>query len=246
MGEIHIGTSGWSYKHWKESFYPSGFKAKDYLSYYSQHFSCVEINSSFYHLTRASTVEGWLEQVPPSFKFCPKISRYLSHSKQLHDPHEPLKIFFNVYEIMKEHMGPVLIQLPASVKFKEDVAIELYRILQREYFDYSFAIEVRDESWFSDRSLLLMQEYNISLVFAHSSKFPYFEEFTSRNIYIRFHGPNSLYGSSYSDEMLKEYAEKISVWKNEGYVVWAFFNNDINGHAISNAKRLQELIGLDI
>jgi uncharacterized protein YecE (DUF72 family) len=246
MREIHIGTSGWSYKDWKETFYPPKLKPTDYLSFYSEHFSCTEINSSFYHLTRASTIESWLEKVPKSFKFCPKISRYLSHSKQLHDSKEPLKVFFGIYELMKKQMGPVLIQLPASVKFIEEVVFDFYQNLRQDYSDYDFAIEVRDESWFSDRSLRLMQEYCIILVIAQSSKFPYLEAFTAENIYIRFHGPESLYGSSYSDEALKEYSKKMIAWKKAGHAVWAFFNNDINGHAIANAKRLQEFVNLDI
>jgi uncharacterized protein YecE (DUF72 family) len=145
---------------------------------------------------------------------------------------------------MKKQMGPVLVQLPASVKFKEEIVMDFYENLKQDYSDYNFAMEVRDESWFSDRSLLLMQDFGITLVIAQSSKFPYFEALTAPNIYIRFHGPESLYGSSYSDEALKEYSEKMIAWKNENYTVWAFFNNDINGHAISNAKRLQEFINL--
>lgn len=244
MGTIHIGTSGWSYKHWKDTFYPPKLKPTDYLSFYSKHFSCTEINSSFYHVTKASTIESWLKKVPENFRFCPKISRYISHSKQLHDPMEPLKVFFDVYELMKKQMGPVLIQLPARVKFKEEIVENFYGILKQDYSDYTFAMEVRDESWFSDRSLLLMQDYGITLVIAQSSEFPYFEAFTAPNIYIRFHGPDNLYGSSYSDEALKEYAKKIIAWNEEKYKVWAFFNNDINGHAIANAKRLQEFINL--
>ncbi len=246
MGKIYIGTSGWSYKHWKETFYPPKLKPADYLNFYSEHFSCTEINSSFYHLTRASTIESWLDKVPKRFKFCPKMSRYLSHSKQLHNATEPLRIFFDVYERMNKQMGPVLVQLPASVKFKEEVILDFYENLKQDYSDYNFAMEVRNESWFSDRSLLLMQEFGISLVMAQSNKFPYLEALTAKNIYIRFHGPESLYSSSYSDEILKEYSEKIIAWKNEKYTIWAFFNNDINGHAIANAKRLQEFVSLDI
>lgn len=246
MAKINIGTSGWSYKHWKETFYPPKLKSTDYLSFYSEYFSCTEINSSFYHLTKASTIENWLSKVPKNFKFCPKMSRYLSHSKQLHDSREPLKVFFSVYELMKQQMGPVLVQLPANVKFKEEIAFNFFQNLRQDYSEFEFALEVRDVSWFSDRSLLLMQDYGIILVMAQSSKFPYLEAITGKNVYIRFHGPENLYASSYSDKILKEYAKKMDIWKKNGHTVWAFFNNDSNGHAIANAKRLQEFVKLDI
>jgi uncharacterized protein YecE (DUF72 family) len=78
---INIGTSGWSYKHWKEIFYPPKMKPTDYLSFYAQKFDITEINTSFYHLPKPETVLGWIEKVPKGFRFCPKISRYLTHMK---------------------------------------------------------------------------------------------------------------------------------------------------------------------
>src|SRR5690606_2834109 len=117
MDNIHIGTSGWSYKDWKGKFYPEKLKPTDYLSYYAQHYKVTEINSSFYHLPLASTIHKWVNNVSDDFLFCPKISRYLSHMKKLHDPEEPLDRFFEIFNSMKDKMGPVLIQLPTSVMF---------------------------------------------------------------------------------------------------------------------------------
>jgi len=102
---IHIGTSGWSYKHWKEIFYAAKMKATDYLSFYSQHFNIAEINTSFYHLPKVETVIGWKEKVPEGFIFCPKISRYLTHMKKLRDPEESLIRFFEVCETVQKQDG---------------------------------------------------------------------------------------------------------------------------------------------
>src|SRR6478609_7365479 len=115
---IHIGTSGWSYKDWKELFYPKGLKTTEWISYYAITFRITEINSSFYHLPKRQTVEGWVNKVPPDFLFCPKMSRYLTHIKRLKEPEESLERFFEVFEPMKNNMGPVLIQLPPSLKFE--------------------------------------------------------------------------------------------------------------------------------
>lgn len=238
MNKIHIGTSGWSYKSWKGKFYPEKLKPTDYLSFYAQHYKVTEINSSFYHLPLASTVHKWVDQVPDDFLFCPKISRNLTHIKKLHDPEEPLKLFFDIFKPMKEKMGPVLIQLPASVKFDATTENIFYDILMSKYPEYEFAMEVRHESWFTDESLDLMKKYNIAFVIAQSERFPYKEFITAKNIYIRFHGPKALYASSYSNQVLQEYANKFLAWLKKGHHIWAFFNNDINGHALDNTSTL--------
>lgn len=238
MGAIHVGTSGWSYKHWKGGFYPQTLKPGEYLSFYAGHFKVTEINSSFYRLPLAATLDNWKEQVPDDFIFCPKMSRFLSHMKKLNDPEEPLQRFFRLFEGMKEQIGPVLIQLPANAGFKAATERRFYEILQQYYPEYSFALEVRHDSWFSEESLDLMRQYNIAMVIAQSDRFPYHELITATDIYFRFHGPGELYASSYPTETLQEYAAKFKNWANDGHRVWVFFNNDVNLHAIHNAKKL--------
>ena len=83
-----------------------------------------------------------------------------------------------------------------------------------------------------------MGKNNVSLVIARSEQFPYKEVITTRDIYVRFHGPKALYASSYPDQILKDFARKFLSWEKQGHVVWAFFNNDINGHALDNSKTL--------
>lgn len=238
MKNIHIGTSGWSYKGWKGKFYPENLRQEDYLTHYARHFKVAEINSSFYRLPTASTVQKWIEQVPKEFLFCPKISRYLSHMKKLNDPEEPLKRFFDVFAIMKKQMGPVLVQLPANVTFNATTEKAFYEALKNNYPEFSIAIEVRDESWYSEESIALMKKYHISLVMAQSELFPYKEEITAKDIYLRFHGPKELYASCYPAHTLREYSKKMRSWVSEGHRVWAFFNNDVNGYAVDNAKEL--------
>jgi uncharacterized protein YecE (DUF72 family) len=240
--KIHIGTSGWSYKHWKGLFYPPQVKPSGYLSFYANHFSVSEINSSFYRLPLQSTVEKWVSQVPKGFLFCPKMSRYLSHLKKLHDPKEPLERFFSIFSPFQKHLGPILIQLPANVKFNEEVASGLFANLHDEYGRFRFAMEVRHESWFSEESLNLMRKYKVTLVFAQSDLYPYYEEVTAKDIFIRFHGPQALYSSSYSNEVLEQYADKFIDWTKKGHTIWAFFNNDVGGHALTNAKTLLGLV----
>jgi uncharacterized protein YecE (DUF72 family) len=240
---IHVGTSGWSYKHWKGDFYPQKLAAARWLDYYTKYFHTTEINGSFYRLPSEDTVIKWTEQVPPGFIFCPKMSRYLTHMKKLKEPEEPLERFFSVFTPMKEKMGPVLIQLPAMLRFHYDVAEHFYRLLRMQYRDYSFVMEIRHDTWLQEDSLTLMTKYDIGLVISQSGNyFPYTEMITARHVYVRFHGPAELYASAYTDGQLQYFADKFKKWVKEGHEVWAYFNNDIHGHAVHDAQRLLAII----
>ncbi|RYF86453.1 MAG: DUF72 domain-containing protein [Chitinophagaceae bacterium] len=241
--QIHVGTSGWSYKHWKDVFYPPKLAATKWLPFYTTVFHTTEINGSFYRLPSEDTVKKWVETVPDDFVFCPKMSRYLTHMKKLREPEEPLERFFSIFEYMKQKMGPILIQLPEMLRFNYEIAEAFYRLLKFQYKAYEFVMEVRHDSWLQEESLTLMTKYNLGLVISQSGGFfPYSEIVTAKNIYVRFHGPADLYASPYSNEMLKAYAKKFSGWVAEGHEVWAYFNNDIHAHAVRDAQRLMALL----
>src|SRR4051812_26378739 len=107
---IHIGTSGWSYKHWKKIFYPENLPPADWLQFYATRFNITEINTSFYHTPQETTTEAWKKKVPARFMFCPKMSRYLSHMKKLKEPEESMQRFFTAFAPLKRKIGPVLVQ----------------------------------------------------------------------------------------------------------------------------------------
>lgn len=240
---IHIGTSGFSYKHWKEIFYPEDLKTTEWLLFYPERFKITEINASFYHLPHVKTTEAWNKKVPKDFMFCPKMSRYLTHMKKLNDPEESLEKFFDAFAPLKRKLGPVLIQLPPSLHFHSAKAEHLYKLCKRRYRYYSFAIEVRHQTWLSEENIALMKQYNIAFVISQSGvNFPYAELVTADNIYVHFHGPEQLYASQYSDEQLHHFGGLFKQWKDEGHSIWAFFNNDVFGYAFQDAKRLQNMI----
>jgi len=242
-GKFHIGTSGWSYKDWIEIFYPKTLRSTDWLSYYARTFDCTEINSSFYRLPTKETVMNWLNKVPKSFLFCPKMSRYLTHIKRLKEPEEPLERFFSVFGPMKEQIGPVLIQLPKTVPFHYNIAEHFYTLLKEKYSSYEFAMEIRHESWMTEDSYTLMSQYDIAFVMSHSANhFPYAEVVTAKNIYFRFHGPGSLYNTKYHHATMKKYSRLFNNWLREGRDLWIFFNNDWFGYGIDNALTLRKYL----
>jgi uncharacterized protein YecE (DUF72 family) len=237
---IHIGTSGWSYKHWRDRFYPEKTAPRDYLAFYARHFHTTEVNTSFYHLPKPETIKHWVSVVEKTFLFCPKISRYITHIKKLNDPEETLPKFFDLFEPIKKHLGPILIQLPPSLSFDAERATEFYRALKK-YKGYHFALEARHESWFVKESITLLKKQGIAFVIAESgNRRPYIEVVTDQNIYLRLHGPSG-YDSSYPDKILRTFARKVADWKKEGHTVWIFFNNDGKAHAVFNAQKLIEM-----
>lgn len=243
---LHIGTSGWSYN-WKGIFYPENLKSSEYLNYYSKIFNATEVNSSFYHYTMQKTIDKWIDLTPKDFKFCVKLNREITHYKKLKDINENLNLFMSRFLFMKEKLGLVLIQLPASFKFDYPLIKDFYDLINLNYPNNKFAFEVRNTTWFTDESFNLMKKYNITFVISDSgNKFPYSETITSDTIYIRLHGNEKLYSSSYTDNELIKYSELIINILNNNKDVWVFFNNTMTGEAIKNALRLEEIISLNI
>jgi uncharacterized protein YecE (DUF72 family) len=242
---LHIGTSGWSYKHWAEIFYPKNTKPEKYLEYYITRFDCVELNSSFYNLPRGTTVTGWKNRTPETFRFCLKLSRYITHQQQLVNIEPAMHKFFSVFEIMKERLGPVLIQLPPGLAYNKLLICNFFNLLREKYNLFRFAVEVRNKSWINDNFLELLSQNRIAFVIADSgNRYPYYEAVTAGFFYLRFHGREQLYASDYSEAVLWQYGEKIRSWLSEGREVWAFFNNDYYGFAIKNAIRMREIVNL--
>lgn len=242
---LHIGTSGWSYKHWAEIFYPKEIKPDKYLEYYITKFGCVELNSSFYNLPLKTTVSGWMNRTPETFRFCPKLSRFITHQMQLVNVERGVWKFFDIFEGMKNRLGPVLIQLPPVLQYDKSLICNFFDLLKESYNQYRFAVEIRNKSWLNDIFFDLLSQHGIAFVVADSGdRYPYYETVTTGFAYLRFHGREQLYASDYREDDLKLYAEKIKLWLNEGKEVWVFFNNDYHGFAVRNAERLGELIDL--
>ena len=243
LERLHIGTSGWSYKHWAGLFYPEGVKPAKYLEYYVTEFDCVELNASFYRTPSIKTVEGWVRRTPASFRFCVKMNRFITHLKKLVDTAEPLERFLAVFDPLRDRLGPFLVQLPPNLRFDSSLAEAFLQLLASHRNIGKFALEARHDSWFTPESIFLLRHYGIVNVIADSGgRFAETEALTNPTVYLRFHGRSGLYSSRYSIEELTDYARKVTSWLSEGGEVWAFFNNDVDGHAIHNARELHTLV----
>jgi uncharacterized protein YecE (DUF72 family) len=243
LERLHIGTSGWSYTHWSGIFYPESVKPAKYLEHYVTVFDCVELNASFYRIPNVKTVQGWARRTPASFRFCAKMSRFITHQKKLVDAAESLDRFLTVFDPLRDRLGPFLVQLPPTLRFDPGVAEAFLHLLALHRKIGEFALEARHDSWFTPESLSLLRRYGIVNVIAYSGgRFAGTEVLTNSIVYLRFHGPAGLYCSPYSTGELTTYARKITGWLAEGRQIWAFFNNDFDGHAVQNARELKALI----
>ncbi len=156
---------------------------------------------------------------------------------------EALKRFFDVFERMRVHLGPVLIQIPPGLSCDIPLLADFLNLLAVHYKHYRYAIEIRHRSWITDQFFELLAHHRIAFVIADSNnRFPEHEAVTTDTVYLRLHGPERLYASEYNESSLHRYAEKIINWLRTDHEVWVFFNNDFNGYAVKNALKMNELV----
>ncbi|MCD6429343.1 DUF72 domain-containing protein [bacterium] len=248
--KIFIGTSGWTYSHWKGKFYPEGLLSNEYLEFFSQYFKTTEINYSFYHLPRSTTFQKWYNQTPKDFVFSVKASRFITHIKRLKNVEEAWSQFIENALNLKEKLGPILFQFPPSFKVDKENIGRLKNFLKLTFnypsstihYSLRFAFEFRHKTWIDKKVFDLLKKYNAAWVIADSSRYPKSETTTADFVYIRMHGPGALFASKYSKQDLKELAQKIAEYKKQGKDVFVYFNNDFHGYAIDNAKELINLL----
>ncbi len=235
---IHIGTSGWFYEHWIQTFYPNKLPAEERLTFYSRYFSCVEINSTFYHLPSEQAVKNWAARTPSDFVFAIKASRYITHLKRLNDYETTVPNFLQQLRLLGKKLGPILFQLPPSFQKDENKIAEFLDFLPRNHL---YVFEFRHPSWYSDNIYSLLKKHNCCLCITdlNGSLSPL--ELTSQLVYIRLHGPSKAYRGSYSASQLKNWHQRITDWSSKKLSTYCFFDNDEKGYAIKDAFRLEKL-----
>lgn len=236
---VHIGTSGWHYKHWVGDFYPQRYPPDKMFSWYAREFHTVEINNSFYRLPEEKTFQRWKGLAPRGFIFALKASRFITHIKRLKDAQDSLDLFFSRAKPLGAALGPVLFQLPPRWKVNVERLRDFLSILPK---GRKFSLEFRDESWYTPEVFAQLRRSNVALCIHDWREMPWRKQLTADFTYIRFHGSGTRYGGNYPDGYLHEWAERIRNWKGKLSEVFVYFNNDIGGHAIRNACSLREML----
>ena len=241
MTKFFIGTSGWSYSHWKGLFYPESLSPTKFLNYYLSKFDTVEVNSSFYHLPREQTFKNWYKKTPKDFLFSVKASRFISHRKKLKDCFEPWKLFYSRAKFLKEKLGPILFQLPPGFKADKSRLEDFLKILPK---NQRFTFEFRHLSWFNKSVYQTLKKHKIALTIADTPSYPLVKKITADFTYLRLHGHKELYASNYSGASLKKWARLIKKWVKDFKLkaVYVYFDNDAHCFAPQNALRLKKLL----
>ncbi len=158
---LFAGTSGFSYKEWKGSFYPADLVDKQMLTYYAGKLSTVEINNTFYRMPKPETVEAWGKQVGDSFFFALKAPQRITHREKIHGSAESLAAFLSAASVLGSKLGPLLFQLPPFLK-KDVPRLEAFLSLIPPGTRAAF--EFRHRSWFSDDTYTALRAKNVALV----------------------------------------------------------------------------------
>lgn len=234
---IYIGTSGWSYTGWKNVFYPDKTKPVDFLKFYAQHFDTVEVNSSFYHILKNTTVKNWINEVPEDFVFALKADRYITHIKKLEEPKETISSFIESIKPFDKKLGPVLFQLPPSFGINAQRLKKFVDILSD---DFRYVFEFRNKTWFVDEIYQILREKNIALCIYNLKGFQSPFEITADFSYIRFHGTMGIGAGKYSSNEIQHLSSKIKKLASQDMEIFCYFNNDSNAESVENAKELKD------
>jgi len=286
MSRVRIGISGWRYAGWRGEFYPAGLKQADELAFAARAVQTVEINGSHYSLQSPDSFQAWHDAVPADFVFAVKGPRYLTHMLRFRGEkmETGLANFFasGIFRL-RDKLGPILWQFPPTYRFEPEAFEAVLRMLpadtraaasiasrhndkvKRPYVKTDrkrrlrHAFEIRHDSFCDPAFVALLRRYRAALVVSDAvAEWPYVEDLSADFVYVRLHGPESLYGGSYSDEALDRWASRLACWAKGGEPadaqrissvsarkrasrdVFCYFDNDKKTRAPFDAARLMQ------
>jgi uncharacterized protein YecE (DUF72 family) len=246
MLNLHLGTIGWSYSFWKGNFYPEKAAAKDFLGYYSSKFSTVEVDSTFYRIPNQQTVTNWREQTPGGFRFSLKFPGVITHVKMLKDCQRETSLFLERAALLKEKLGPLLLQFPPSfgVERQSSLADFLGKLPKTQ----RYVVEVRDEGFLNEAFYSVLRESNVALAWVDSPSMPSISKVTSDFLYIRWEGDRQKVKGTLGkievdvQENLRLWADKIKPYLSRETDVFGYFGKYYSGYPSSDINLLSKLL----
>jgi uncharacterized protein YecE (DUF72 family) len=230
--ELHVGTSGYSYKEWKGPFYPEDLPAKDMLTWYGGRLNAVEINNTFYRMPKASVLEGWAAQVPETFRFSIKASQKITHHKRLKEAGDETGYLVRTVGTLGPRLGVLLFQLPPNLKKDLDRLGAFLAELPREV---PVAFEFRHDSWSDDEVMGALRAHGAALCCADTDEGEADEPIvaTAAHGYLRLRRPG------YTDQDLERWAREVLAqpWER----AFVFFKHEDAGAGPKMARRFREI-----
>ncbi len=240
LTKVHIGTSGWHYKHWIGPFYPEKTAPSKMLRFYAERFDTVEINNSFYRLPAATAIQTWRHETPAHFCFAVKASRYITHNRKLNDPKETVEKFTRVIDRLDRRLGPILFQLPPGWKLNLERFEAFLSALPTRH---RYVFEFRNPTWNVPEVYEALRRHNAVSCIYELAGFQSPLEVTADFAYVRLHGPGEKkYQGKYSSSELRTWANRIEQWKKRLMHIYVYFDNDQAGFAPKNALELKRMV----
>ena len=238
---IRIGTSGWSYDHWADVLYRPGLPVAKRLARYVEEFDTVELNASFYRWPKDATFSGWRERLPEGFTMSVKAHRGLTHYRRLGSPEPWVERFERCWTALGDRREALLVQLHPGME-RDDARLDHFLTVMPDWIPV--AMELRHPSWDDPAVYATLERHHAAYVVMSGAKVATIPRATADLVYVRMHGPaqDSMYHGSYPDDELRQWADRVAEWHDEGRRVLVYFNNDLGGHAIRNARKLRELL----
>ncbi len=252
-----LGTQGWNYPAWAGPFYPRAARAGDYLTLYAKQFTTVEVDSTFYAVPSATTIDSWARRTPASFRFALKFPRAATHDDRLAGmvSRTTLEIFATRARGLGARLGPILLQLPPDFGPGERGALEGF--LADWPDDLKLAVEFRDPAWLAHDAIETLAARGIATALTDSPHVPLGAmlatvERASAGLdfaYVRWLGPRDItdYSRVQVDRSaeLARWAEALPPLVDRGIDVYGYVNNHYAGHSPASVRAFMELVGID-
>jgi uncharacterized protein YecE (DUF72 family) len=237
-GRVRVGCSGWVYRDWRGVVYPAALPQREWFAHYATNFDTVELNNTFYRLPPVETAEQWGRQAPPGFEYALKLGQFGSHRMKLRDAASWLPNHVDRARRLGPAMGPTLVQLPPRWRRNAERLDEFLAAAPR---DLRWAVEVREPSWLHEEVYDVLRRHGAALcIHDLLPDHPWLR--TTDWTYVRFHGPRAReqkYVGRYGGRRLWRVADRLRGWLADGVDVYAYFNNDYHGHAVTDAQWLR-------
>lgn len=243
-GSAWVGCSGFSYNDWRGIVYPTDLPQRCWLHHYATMFDTVELNNTFYRLPSVHAVEEWAAAVPSDFLFAFKLGAFGTHRKKLRDATTWLPKHFDRANRLGKNLGPTLVQLPPRWRRN---TVRLDEFLALVPTETRWAVELRDASWLHDEVFDVLRKHNVALCL-HDLLADHPLVLTTDWTYVRFHGPHAIsqpYRGAYGAERLRPWAERLGHELEAGHDVYCYFNNDYDGHAVTDATYLRSALATE-
>jgi uncharacterized protein YecE (DUF72 family) len=258
---LFLGISSWTAVGWETAFYPPHTKEADYLPYYAGKFNVVEIDSTFYRIPTAKTVQQWRERTPEGFIFAAKLPQSITHEKGLVGAESDLKAFLGVMDLLGPRLGPLLVQLPYFNKQKFSGLDSFLRVLEPFLVSlpkgYQWALEIRNKNWLSEKFFSVLRTHGVAFTWIDhpwmlrpAEVFQRGDPVTADFAYVRWLGDRKgidertfVWDRTLIDrrDELGEWVRVLKQLQKRGLRIFAFANNHYAGFAPETIRLFNEL-----